>query len=152
MYNPEIRYIIEQEHGELMPVVIPPFEIGAVLLTIIGSKFIGSKFIGSKFIGSKFIGSKFIGSYYKIAMLPFEYIWSILTPGNELLELALIAISIFTGVMWILTMNELTKKLDISFEKLKTQLKEKDLRIVELESELEGLKNEDKCKNISKNK
>ena len=132
MYNPEIRYIIEQEHGELMPVVIPPFEIGAVLLTI--------------------IGSKFIGSYYKIAMLPFEYIWSILTPGNELLELALIAISIFTGVMWILTMNELTKKLDISFEKLKTQLKEKDLRIVELESELEGLKNEDKCKNISKNK
>ena len=132
MYNPEIRYIIEQEHGELMPVVIPPFEIGAVLLTI--------------------IGSKFIGSYYKIAMLPFEYIWSILTPGNELLELALIAISIFTGVMWILTMNELTKKLDISFEKLKTQLKEKDLRIVELESELEWLKNEDKCKNISKNK
>ena len=132
MYNPEIRYIIEQEHGELMPVVIPPFEIGAVLLTI--------------------IGSKFIGSYYKIAMLPFEYIWSILTPGNELLELALIAISIFTGVMLILTMNELTKKLDISFEKLKTQLKEKDLRIVELESELEGLKNEDKCKNISKNK
>ena len=132
MYNPEIRYIIEQEHGELMPVVIPPFEIGAVLLTI--------------------IGSKFIGSYYKIAMLPFEYIWSILTPGNELLELALIAISIFTGVMWILTMNELTKKLDISFEKLKTQLKEKDLRIVELESELEGLKIEDKCKNISKNK
>ena len=97
MYNPEIRYIIEQEHGELMPVVIPPFEIGAVLLTI--------------------IGSKFIGSYYKIAMLPFEYIWSILTPGNELLELALIAISIFTGVMWILTMNELTKKFDISFEK-----------------------------------
>jgi hypothetical protein len=120
-----------------MPVVIPPFEIGAVLLTI---------------FGCKFIGSKFIGSYYKIAMLPFEYIWSILTPGNELLELALIASSIFAGVMWILTMNELTKKLDISFEKLKTQLKEKDLRIIELESELEWLKNEDKCKNISKNK
>jgi hypothetical protein len=142
MYNPELRYLIEQDNGELMPVVIPPFEIGAVLLTI----------FGSKFIGSKFIGSKFIGSYYKIAMLPFEYIWSILTPGNELLELALIASSIFAGVMWILTMNELTKKLDISFEKLKTQLKEKDLRIIELESELEWLKNEDKCKNISKNK
>lgn len=135
MYNPELRYIIEQDHREVMP-LIPNNLFVAVLMIEMTIILTGCTFTGS----------------YKIAMIPFEYLWSILTPGNELLELALIASSIFAGVMWILTMNELTKKLDISFEKLKTQLKEKDLRIVELESELEGLKNEDKYNNISKNK
>jgi len=138
MYNPELRLLVAQENGEIFPFPFLDTHLFAAVI-IVGM--------------NVFISSCVLIGAYKIAMLLLklgfeacQYLWSTLTPGNELLEVALIASSIFAAVMWILAMNELSAKLDSTFEKLKNRLKEKDSRIAELESELATLQITDKGK------
>ena len=64
-------------------------------------------------------------------------LWSLLTPGNQWQELFLIGSSILLGTLMLLIINEIFKKLDEAFTKLNNQLKEKDARIVALESKLD---------------
>jgi hypothetical protein len=131
MYNPELRFLIAQENGEMFPFPFIDTHIFAAVI-VVGINL--------------FISSFVIMGIYKLAMILLnlsfvacQYLWSILTPGNEILEVALISSSIFAAGMWILAMNELSTKLDSTFEKLKNRLKEKDSRITELESELAAL-------------
>lgn len=69
-----------------------------------------------------------------------QYLLSLLTPGNEFLEIILILTSIVTGLLMIQTMNDVSTKLDTSFERVQYMLKEKDSQISKLEAQLEEIK------------
>jgi hypothetical protein len=122
MYNPAFTYFIAQDREEILDVKINDEFGQAAVITILIVP-----------ITLAFLWS---GTYNIVG----QYLLSLLTPGNELLEIILILTSIVTGLLMIQTMNDVSRKLDMSFERVQDMLKEKDSRISELESQLEQIK------------
>ena len=121
MFSPELRCLIKQERGEMLPM---PFLDTHLFVEVIVVEIIVVVVAISALMGTYKIAMFLLSIGYKAS----QYLWSSLTPGNEWPELTLIATSIFAAVMWILAMNELSAKLDSIFEKLNTRVKEKDSR------------------------
>jgi flagellar biosynthesis protein FliP len=64
-------------------------------------------------------------------------IWNELTPGQQVIELSIIITGISVIISFFKASNELEKKINEAFEKLKKQNAEKDEKISILKSELE---------------
>ena len=126
MFKPEFRFLIDREDGEILPLIDSHlFTTFAMVVGLNIALIIGLLLVLK--VGRIGLSLVFKG---------LTKIWSQLTPGNQWQELFLIGSSIFLGSMLILIMNEILKKLDDSFTKLHTQLKEKDALIVALEEKL----------------
>lgn len=126
MFKPEFRFLIDREDGEILPLIDSHlFTTFAMVVGLNIALIIGLLCVLK--VGRIGLSLVFKG---------LTKIWSQLTPGNQWQELFLIGSSIFLGAMLILIMNEILQKLDDSFTKLHTQLKEKDARIVALEAKL----------------
>ena len=87
-------------------------------------------------------------------MLMFDFLnytlttgWNLLTPGNQLLEAVMIVSTLSMFITMMLAMNEMTTHLDNSFTILREQCREKDKRILELESYVKILINDPTLKN-----
>ena len=126
MFKPEFRFLIDREDGEILPLIDSHlFTTFAMVVGLNIALIIGLLCVLK--VGRIGLSLVFKG---------LTKIWSQLTPGNQWQELFLIGSSIFLVAMLILIMNEILQKLDDSFTKLHTQLKEKDARIVALEEKL----------------
>jgi hypothetical protein len=68
-----------------------------------------------------------------------NYIWNLLTPGYQWLEILFIFSAFALLLLGKLILDEITTKINNSFTNLKEQLKIKENRIVELEAELKRL-------------
>ena len=126
MFKPEFRFLIDREDGEILPLIDSHLFTTFAMVVGLNIALIIGLLIVIK-VGRIGLSLVFKG---------LTKIWSQLTPGNQWQELFLIGSSIILGSMLILIMNEILKKLDDSFTKLHTQLKEKDARIVALEEKL----------------
>ena len=126
MFKPEFRFLIDREDGEILPLIDSHlFTTFAMVVGLNIALIIGLLCVLK--VGRIGLSLVFKG---------LTKIWSQLTPGNQWQELFLIGSSIFLVAMLILIMNEILQKLDDSFTKLHTQLKEKDALIVALEEKL----------------
>ena len=126
IFQPEFRFLIDREDGEILPLI--DSHLFTTFALVVGLNIVLILGLLTVFkVGKTGLTLLFKG---------LTKIWSLLTPGNQWQELFLIGSSIFLGVMLILIMNEILKKLDNSLTKLNTQLKEKDARIVALEEKL----------------
>lgn len=134
MYNPEIRYLFQEEEvevNEIMPLIYPEFieEIYKYTSNIlVGFATMVGMIALYKQLSYTGIGTQYICSY----------IWSMLSPGNEWLDLLLIITSIAAGIMIFIALNGITDILDKGFIKLKDEIKKKDQRIKELEEKLKN--------------
>ena len=126
MFKPEFRFLIDREDGEILPLIDSHLFTTFAMVVGLNIALILGLLCALK-VGRVGLTLVFKG---------LTKIWSLLTPGNQWQELFLIGSSIFLGAMLILIMNEILQKLDDSFTKLHTQLKEKDARIVALEEQL----------------
>ena len=126
MFKPEFRFLIDREDGEILPLIDSHLFTTFAMVVGLNIALIIGLLIVIK-VGRIGLSLVFKG---------LTKIWSQLTPGNQWQELFLIGSSIFLVAMLILIMNEILQKLDDSFTKLHTQLKEKDARIVALEEKL----------------
>jgi len=77
---------------------------------------------------------------YKIPIFVAKVIWESLTPGQKLIELSCLIISAIILYAFKLLGDEITVKIERSFQKLKNENQEKDKRIAELESLLQKQK------------
>jgi hypothetical protein len=68
-------------------------------------------------------------------------IWNRLTPGQKLLEISVIVTSLSVLISFFKAANELEISIYESFEKLKKENLEKEMKIAKLEDELAKLKN-----------
>jgi archaellum component FlaC len=143
MFNPEFRYLIAQDNvhnnihiNELINADLFTALLGSnVFISIISVLAINILLINT-LIG----GYKIVNHLLKLGIKGYMKILCLFTPGDKWQELALIATIVILGAMMFLTMNEFSKKLDDSFTRLKTQIKEKDAYITELELELKSIK------------
>ena len=126
MFKPEFRFLIDREDGEILPLIDSHLFTTFAMVVGLNIALILGLLCALK-VGRVGLTLVFKG---------LTKIWSLLTPGNQWQELFLIGSSIFLGAMLILIMNEILQKLDDSFTKLHSQLKEKDARIVALEEQL----------------
>jgi len=147
MLNPEFRFVIEQEHGEVGLMQLIDHQLFTKVFNTIMNVFI-------TFCVMIFASKTTIS----IVMLMFDFLnytltrgWNLLTPGNQLLEAVMIVSTIIMFITMILAMNEMTNQLDISFTILREQCREKDKRISELESYVKLLINDPTLKNDPKN-
>jgi hypothetical protein len=126
MYNPEYRYLIQQDNGdntnwfeaELFAGIIVVGVNSAILFT------------------SLFITLEIIKLSYKISSLFVIKLWSLLTPGNQWLELFLIFSSLLLFVIIFYIFYDLTNAIDNHFIKLKNSISEKEIKIRQLELDL----------------
>ena len=132
VHKPELKFLINRENGELFPLI--DSHIFTTFITI---------FFLNIFLISVLLGLlKLVNILINIGYDLFDKLWLILTPGNQWLEIIFITICVLFGATMIIIMNELLKKLDITFTKLQHQIKEKNMRIAELELILEKNINE----------
>ena len=131
MFNPELRYALFEQDGE-----IPNFMYPDVVIEIY--RYTSNILMAS--IAMIIIYNLF--SYNLIAMKYIcSYIWNMLTPGNELLDLLLIGSTIAAGITIFMLLKAITDIMDEAIIKLKNEMKKKDDRIRELEQELALKKN-----------
>lgn len=132
MYNPEFRYLIARDNGEMEPFINTDnliFVINACICIFIS-----------------------IVLFKTVSFLCFPVIneiWNLLALGNHWLELVAIVCLIFIGGMLHLIMGEIANKIEITIEKLKEKIKEKDSRIAELELKLQDQKTNKKLEEIT---
>jgi len=123
MYNPEFRYLIARDNGEMEPFINTDnliFVINACICIFIS-----------------------IVLFKTVSFLCFPVIneiWNLLALGNHWLELVAFVCLIFIGGMLHLIMGEIANKIEITIAKLKEKIKEKDSRIAKLELELHDQK------------
>ena len=123
MYNPEFRYLIARDNGEMEPFINTDnliFVINACIFIFIS-----------------------IVLFKTVSFLCFPVIneiWNLLALGNHWLELVAFVCLIFIGGMLHLIMGEIANKIEITIAKLKEKIKEKDSRIAKLELELHDQK------------
>jgi len=123
MYNPEFRYLIARDNGEMEPFINTDnliFVINACICIFIS-----------------------IVLFKTVSFLCFPVIneiWNLLALGNHWLELVAFVCLIFIGGMLHLIMGEIANKIEITIAKLKEKIKEKDCRIAKLELELHDQK------------
>ena len=123
MVKPEFRFLIDREDGEILPLIDSHLFTAFVMVVGLNIALI--------------LGFLIALDVGRLVFKGLTKIWSLLTPGNQWQELFLIVSSIFLGTLMLLIINEIFKKLDEAFTKLNNQLKEKDARIVALESKLD---------------
>ena len=123
MVKPEFRFLIDREDGEILPLIDSHLFTAFVMVVGLNIALI--------------LGFLIALDVGRLVFKGLTKIWSLLTPGNQWRELFLIGSSIFLGTLMLLIINEIFKKLDEAFTKLNNQLKEKDARIVALESKLD---------------
>jgi hypothetical protein len=123
MVKPEFRFLIDREDGEILPLI--DSHLFTAFVMVVGLNMV-------LILG--FLISLDVG---RLVFKGLTKLWSLLTPGNQWQELFLIGSSIFLGTLMLLIINEIFKKLDEAFTKLNNQLKEKNARIVALESKLD---------------
>ena len=123
MVKPEFRFLIDREDGENLPLIDSHLFTAFAMVVGINIALI-----------LVFLIALDVG---RLVFKGLTKLWSLLTPGNQWQELFLIGSSIFLGTLMLLIINEMFKKLDEAFTKLNKQLKEKDARIVALESKLD---------------
>ena len=143
MLTPEFIFAIEQEHGEGLLMQLMDHQLFTKVFNTIMNVFI-------TFCVMIFASKTTIS----IVMLMFDFLnytlttgWNLLTPGNKLLEAAMIVSTISMFITMMLAMNEMTNQLDNSFTILREQCREKDKRILELESYVKILINDPTLKN-----
>jgi hypothetical protein len=123
MYNPEFRYLIARDNGEMEPFINTDnliFVINACIFIFIS-----------------------IVLFKTVSFLCFPVIneiWNLLALGNHWLELVAFVCLIFIGGMLHLIMGEIANKIEITIAKLKEKIKEKDSRIAKPELELHDQK------------
>jgi hypothetical protein len=123
MVKPEFRFLIDREDREILPLIDSHLFTAFVMVVGLNIALI--------------LGFLIALDVGRLVFKGLTKIWSLLTPGNQWRELFLIGSSIFLGTLMLLIINEIFKKLDEAFTKLNNQLKEKDARIVALESKLD---------------
>jgi hypothetical protein len=131
MFNPEFRYILvqEQHNGEMLPLV-PPYVISALFVCITNLVSVCSVvWFVYKLFGYSGSAAKYI----------WTALWNSLTPGNELLDLAIIISTIISGIVMIFALKGMGDVLDNGFTKLKDEINKKDERIRELEAKIASL-------------
>lgn len=116
MYNSALAYLIVGDREEIIELINNGFgpvalimSISIVIVTILCSLFIGT---------------------YNITYIVSQYLF---VPP---IELVLILTSIIAGIIMFLIMNDISGKIDTSFERIKHQIYEKNLLISELEAKL----------------
>jgi hypothetical protein len=123
MVKPEFRFLIDREDGEILPLI--DSHLFTAFVMVVGLNIV------------LILGFLIALDVGRLVFKCLTKLWSLLTPGNQWRELFLIGSSIFLGTLMLLIINEIFKKLDEAFTKLNNQLKEKDARIVALESKLD---------------
>ena len=118
MFHPELRYLIQIDNGEVAPLFKPEnlelmINIGviALILTLVPILI------------------------YDITETVGKMCWSLLTPGQQWLEILMIVGAIGILVLLHLITNEVTKNLVKKFENLKEQNAEKVKRIAAIEEQ-----------------
>jgi len=131
MFNPEFRYLLIQEenNGEMLPFV-HPYIISSLFVCITNlvrvCSIIWLAFKAFNFAG---IGTKYV----------WTTLWNSLTPGNELLDMAIIILTLMSGIVMIFALKGVGDVLDKGFTKLKYEFNKKDERIRELEAKILSL-------------
>lgn len=120
MFNPELRYFIAEENGEVEPIIEQKLfenilDYGGVICTGIILSLI---------------------AYNKLSILT-----SVLTPGEEWIEMMLIIASIGFFIMFKLIADFVLNDLHASFDKLHRQIEEKDNKINTTEKTIVKLEN-----------
>jgi hypothetical protein len=123
MIKPEFRFLIDREDREILPLI--DSHLFTAFVMVVGLNIV------------LILGFLIALDVGRLVFKCLTKLWSLLTPGNQWRELFLIGSSIFLGTLMLLIINEIFKKLDEAFTKLNNQLKEKDARIVALESKLD---------------
>ena len=123
MIKPEFRFLIDREDREILPLIDSHLFTAFVMVVGLNIALI-----------LVFLIALDVG---RLVFKGLTKLWSLLTPGNQWQELFLIGSSILLGTLMLLIINEIFKKLDEAFTKLNNQLKEKNARIVALESKLD---------------
>lgn len=118
MFNPELRYLIAEDNGEVEPIIEPKLFEGII------------DYIG--LISTAIILS--LASYNGISLLN-----GILTQGQEWIEIMLIALSISLFVICKLIADFVLNDLNASFEKLKNESEEKGNKIEEKDNKIKIL-------------
>ena len=143
MFNPEFRFVIAQEDGEGLLMQLMDHQLFTKVFNIIMNVFI-------TFCVTVFACKTTI-SIFMLVFPVLNYIlttaWNSLTPGNQLLEAVMIVSTLIMFITMMLAMNEMTNQLDNSFTILREQCREKDKRILELESYVKILINDPTLKN-----
>jgi len=136
MFNPEFRYLLDQEerNGDMMPMIGKHIIAAICVCGMNALVACGALLTAYKLFLYTGDMSKYL----------WTTLWNSLTPGNQWLDLAIIVTSIISGVVMVLAMKSMADVLDNGFIKLKNELKKKDEKIRELEAKLEELELEKK--------
>jgi hypothetical protein len=131
MFTPEFRYLLVQEerNGDMMPLIDKQVfaDIFVYCANFLGLCSIG--LIAYKLFGYSVTASKYV----------WTALWNSLTPGQQWLEIALIASSIVCATVMFLALKGMMEVLDNGFTKLKNEINKKDERIRELEAKISSL-------------
>ena len=137
MYHPEFRYLITEDNDnrELMMPFVDGYVFAAIIVSVLSLLIVVCGLIPL----FKIISLILIQLSHLL-----EYLWTIcwnqLTPGNQWIEIAFIITSIVAFSVLIRTMEGVSKQLDSSFTKLKTEIAERNEKIAKLELEIVRLK------------
>lgn len=125
MFNPGFRYLLVQEEreGVIVPVVDPHIFVHLLLMFVC-------------MVSCLSVVTITILTLYNVLDVINEYIWSLLTPGNQLLEITFIMTSIVCAIIMLLAFKCMSDVLDDEFTKMKEELNTKERRIQELEAKL----------------
>lgn len=145
MFNPELRYLLIQEerNGEMLPLV-PPHVISALFVCITNLVSVCSLvWLAFKAFNYAGIGIRYV----------WTTLWNSLSPGNELLDLAIIILTLISGIVMIFALKGMGDVLDKGFTKLKNEINMKDEKIRELEAKMASLESVSTSEepNINKN-
>jgi len=137
MYNPEIRYLIDEDNDNrelLMPYLLDGYVFAAFTVCGVGLIVVCGLIPLFKITSLILIQLSHLLEYL------WTIFWNVLTPGNQLLDIAIMVTSIVAFSALIHTMEGVSDQLDKSFKKLKTDLAERNKKISELELEILKMK------------
>lgn len=134
MFNPEFRYLIVQEHEEMIPFIYN-YELAAIITC------------GLNFGVFASIGW-LVFNFFEYIKHICSVIWNSLPPGYQLLDIVLLTLGIASCIVMCRTIIGIADVFDNGFTKLKNEINKKDERIKELEAELEA--NEINMKELKK--
>ena len=133
MFNPEIKIMYDREINEMMP----DYENGnnnysdALIPSALSILYLVCLCLLSYRL---LVNFSLMLRYFRVAL------WNSLTPGNEILELALIIGGTITLIMMLYIGARVVDAIAANFDKLKAELSEKDKRIEALTKEIEALR------------
>ena len=135
MYNPEFRYLIAEDNGELMI----PFADGYVFAAIIVCG-VSLLIVVGGIITAFTLTSLIVIPLRHLLEYLWELFWNSLTPGNQWLDISIITTSIVPFIVLFRTIEGISDDLDRSFKKLKKEIAERNEKITGLELEIVKLK------------